>query len=355
MPNVYRLAAPILRTLDPERAHRLTVFALKLGFGPGTRAPDPENLAVSLFGLQFPNPIGLAAGFDKNAEVPAAILKMGFGFTEVGTVTPLPQPGNPKPRLFRLTEDQAVINRMGFNNQGLDVVAQRLAQLPPHIGLVGANVGANKNSDNRVTDYVVGVRRLWGRADYFTINVSSPNTPGLRGLQDKAALDELLSEIQTVRLACRQDIGGDKPILLKVAPDLEDEAIADIAQLVQAHHIDGLIISNTTIGLRDQLRSSFASEAGGLSGAPLLGLSTDVLAKFYRATNGAVPLVGVGGIASAQDAYLKIKAGASLLQLYSALTFQGPDLIEQIKQGLSQMLARDGFAKVQDAVGSDHR
>jgi len=355
MANLYRLAAPILRALDPERAHGLTILALKWGLGPTAQQHDPENLAINVLGLQFPNPIGLAAGFDKNAEVPQAMLQMGFGFTEVGTVTPQPQAGNPKPRLFRLVDDQAVINRMGFNNQGLEAAIQRLQALPSKHGIVGANVGANKTSSNRIQDYVVGIRKLWTYADYFTVNVSSPNTPGLRGLQDKESLDELLREVQAVRADCRQEYGTHKPILLKVAPDLEDGAIEDIATLVIDHQIDGLIVSNTTIGRREDLKSPLASETGGLSGVPLFGLSTDVLAKFYRATKGSVPLVGVGGIASADDAYRKIKAGASLLQLYSALTFQGPDMIMRLKEGLSEALVRDGFARLSDAVGIDHK
>ena len=355
MPNLYRLAAPVLRALDPERAHGLTVLSLKMGLGPVAAQTDPENLAIDVFNLRFPNPVGLAAGFDKNADVPDAMLRLGLGFTEVGTVTPLPQPGNPKPRLFRLVEDQAVINRMGFNNHGLEHVASRLADLSKRKGIIGANVGANKTSDDRVNDYVLGIRRLWDLADYFTVNVSSPNTPGLRGLQDKSALDDLLQKVHAARESCRQVSGVNRPILLKVAPDLEDGAIGDIAELVQAHHIDGLIVSNTTIGLRDQLKSTFAHEAGGLSGVPLYDLSTDILSKFYAATKGQVPLVGVGGIASAEDAYRKIKAGASLVQLYSALSFQGPDLIEDIKLGVSQYLEQDGFACLQDAVGVDQR
>jgi len=355
MPNLYRFAAPVLRAIDPERAHGLTILALKWGLGPTVHHPDPDNLAIDVFGLRFPNPIGLAAGFDKNAEVPQAMLRMGFGFAEVGTVTPQPQPGNTKPRLFRLSEDQAIINRMGFNNQGLEAVAQRLKGLPAKRGLVGANVGANKTSDDRIQDYVVGIRKLWAYADYFTVNVSSPNTPGLRGLQDKDSLDALLRQVQAAREECRQESGLHKPVLLKVAPDLEDGAIEDIAALVEQHQIDGLIVSNTTIGLREDLKSPFASETGGLSGAPLLGLSTNILAKFYLATKGRVPLVGVGGIACAEDAYRKIKAGASLVQLYSALTFQGPDLILQLKEGLSEALARDGLTKLSDAVGIDHK
>lgn len=354
MPNLYRFARPVLQALDPERAHGLTVKALKWGFGPRYDRDDPENLSIDVFGLRFPNPIGLAAGFDKNAEVPQAMLQMGLGFTEVGTVTPRPQPGNPKPRLYRLVEDRAVINRMGFNNQGLDAVASRLKELPANRGIVGANVGANKDSEDRVQDYVLGLRRLWTYADYFTVNVSSPNTPGLRGLQDKESLDELLKEVHAARQSCRQESGVTRPVLLKVAPDLEDGAIEDIAALVKQHQIDGLIVSNTTIGLRDKLKSHLASESGGLSGEPLFALSTEILAKFFQATNGNIPLVGVGGIASADDAYRKIKAGASLLQVYSALTYQGPDLIERLKQGLSDALARDGYRQLSDAVGIDH-
>ncbi len=350
MSVLFRLAAPVLHLLDPERAHGLTIRALKWGFAPKARADD-ARLACQRFGLTFPNPVGIAAGFDKNGEVPDAILRMGCGFAEVGTVTPRPQMGNPKPRLFRLHDDQAVINRMGFNNAGLDALIARLEARRRNPGIVGGNLGANKDSDDRIKDYVTGLSRLYGLVDYFVINISSPNTPGLRGLQDRASLEDLLSRLCATRAA----LAGEKtptPLLLKVAPDLDSQAREDIAAIVMAHHLDGMIISNTTIGLRDQLRSKHGNEAGGLSGAPLMPMATEVLADFYRLTGGAIPLIGVGGIASGADAYAKICHGASLLQLYSALTFQGPDLITRIKEDLLSALDRDGFASLDDAIGS---
>ena len=346
-----QLALPVLRSLDPEQAHGLTVKALQWGLGPRSRYQDPPELGMEVLGLTFPNPVGLAAGFDKNGEVPDAMLSAGFGFVEVGTVTPLPQPGNPRPRLFRLSEDQAVINRMGFNNAGLDAMERTLAARQGRPGLVGANLGANKDSTDRIGDYVTGLVRLISLADYFTINISSPNTPGLRGLQDRRALEELLERLVEARMIATPAGQGAKPILLKVAPDLDRQAREEIAAVVLSYPIDGMIVSNTTIGLRDQLTSPHAEEDGGLSGAPLRDLSTKVLRDFYQLTNGQLTLIGVGGISCGQDAYDKIRAGASLVQLYSALTFQGPSLITKIKMELGELLAQDGFETLREAVG----
>lgn len=335
-----------MHLLGPEDAHTLAIAALKLGLGP-RGAPDDPILAGSLAGLEMPNVVGLAPGFDKNAEVFAPMLRAGFGFVECGTVTPKPQAGNPRPRLFRLSEDRAVINRLGFNNQGLDAFAGRLARRGA--GVVGANIGANKDSADRIGDYVAGLQRLWGLASYFTINISSPNTPGLRALQTKAALEELLGRLAEARAAL--PAAGRVPMFLKVAPDLEAGEAATIAETVIAHGLAGVIVSNTTIS-RPPLKSRFRDETGGLSGAPLMDLATRVLAEFAEAAAGRLILIGVGGIASGADAYAKIRAGASAVQLYSALVFEGPGLVSRIKRDLAIRLRADGFASVGQAVGA---
>lgn len=341
----YALARPLLFALDPETAHGLTIKALKTGLVLPAGADDPI-LATTLAGLALPNPIGLAAGFDKNAEVPDALLRLGFGFVEAGTVTPLPQPGNPRPRMFRLVEDRAVINRLGFNNQGLDAFVGRLRARAGRTGIVGANVGANKDAADRIADYEQGVAAVRGHAGYITVNISSPNTPGLRALQSREALAELVGRAMTAR-------GPDgPPLFVKVAPDLTEEDIRDIAEVAMAGGIDGLIVSNTTIA-RPALRSRHAGEAGGLSGAPLLEPSTQVLRAFRAATAGRLPLIGVGGIASGADAYAKIRAGASAVQLYTGLVYGGPGLVGQIKRELAACLRRDGLASVGAAVGLD--
>jgi dihydroorotate dehydrogenase len=337
---------PLLFRLDPEIAHRFTVNALKLKPSRRTLAVD-KALAVDVAGLSFPNPVGLAAGFDKDAEVPDALIDLGFGFVEIGTITPLAQGGNAKPRLFRLVEDNAVINRMGFNNRGHVAAHARLQRLGAGRGPIGVNIGANKHSSDRIGDYVAGVRTMADVASYLTINISSPNTPGLRGLQDK---DQLLALLDAVR-AARGENGP--PLFLKLAPDLEPQAIDDIAAVVVSR-VDGLIISNTTIS-RPPLRSRYASEAGGLSGAPLAALAHQRLRDFYAATGGTIPLIAVGGIASAEDAYARIRSGASLVQLYSALIFHGPGLANAITRGLKRLLERDGFASVAEAIGADSR
>jgi dihydroorotate dehydrogenase len=346
---VHDLAARGLRALDPEDAHRLTIALLRTGLGPRRPNDGAPVLATRLCGLNLPSCIGLAAGFDKNAEVPDAMLRAGLGFVECGTVTPLPQVGNPRPRLFRLTEDRAVINRMGFNNEGLEAVARRLEGRPRR-GVVGANIGANKDSADRIGDYVLGLTRLWGRADYFTVNISSPNTPGLRALQTGEALRELLGRLDEARAGLRTG-GRDHPVFLKVAPDLADDEIETIVEVSVAHGLDAIIAGNTTLS-RPGLGSKHRDEAGGLSGAPLMGLSTTVLGRFHQAAAGRIALVGAGGIASGADAYAKIRAGASAVQLYSALALDGADLIGRIAGDLAARLEADGFSSAAEAVGA---
>jgi len=340
--SLHSRATAALRILDAETAHGLAIKALKSGLGPRDGGRADPMLATPLAGLALPNPVGLAAGFDKDAEVPDAMLATGCGFVECGTVTPLPQAGNPRPRLFRLRADRAVINRLGFNNKGLEAFAQRLAGRARQ-GIVGANLGANKDTQDRVADYVAGLTRLQGLCDYFTVNVSSPNTPGLRNLQSRDALDELLARLAAAR-------AGATPVFLKVAPDLEDSEIGDIAEAVTRHGFDGIIVSNTTLSRPPSLISPEKSETGGLSGAPLFDLSTEVLRRFRRATPDMV-LIGVGGIASGADAYAKIRAGAAAVQLYSALAYEGPGLIGRIKKDLAARLKADGFTSVAEAVG----
>ena len=345
---LYPLLRPLAFLLDPERAHRLTVRALKAK--PAGRPPRPDPvLATRVAGLSFPNPVGLAAGFDKDAEVPDAMLGLGFGFVEVGTLTPRPQEGNPKPRLFRLAEDRAVINRMGFNNRGLEEARLRLHARTYEWsdGIVGVNIGANKESvagAAAIADYVQGARAMAPVADYLTVNISSPNTPGLRALQDKGALDELLAAVMAGR-------GRPKPVFLKVAPDLEPADIDDIVAVSIDRRIDALIVGNTTVS-RPPLRSKHRDEAGGLSGAPLAPLALQRLKDFRAASGGALPLIAAGGIASGEDAYERIRAGASLVQLYSALVYKGPGLAKRINRELKALLARDGFATVGEAVGA---
>lgn len=343
---LYSFARPFLFLADAERAHVLSLAALKIMPFPDL-GHMADNLRVEVAGLSFPNPVGLAAGYDKNAEVPLEILRLGFGFTEVGTLTPLAQGGNPKPRLFRLTQDNAVINRMGFNNDGQADAIARLRMLPPAAlkGPLGINIGANKDSEDRIADYVTGVRNMCPYADYLAINISSPNTPGLRALQDKSALDDLLARA----MAARSDA---TPVFLKVAPDLEPADIDDIVEVSMARGIAALIVSNTTIS-RPPLKSRHAGEAGGLSGAPLRDLAQQRLIDFRKASGGQIPLVGVGGISSAEDAYARIRAGASLVQIYSALVYEGPGLARKINKGLEQLLRRDGFASIAEVVGVD--
>ncbi len=340
------VAARLLHALDPEDAHGVTIRALQAGLGPRGGADDPI-LATEVAGLSLPNCVGLAPGFDKNAQVFGPMLRAGFGFVECGTVTPLAQTGNPRPRLFRLSEDRAVINRMGFNNEGLEPFAARLARRGP--GIVGANIGANKDATDRIGDYVTGLIRLWGLASYFTINISSPNTPGLRALQTKAALEELLGRLAAARDSLPAE--GLVPMFLKVAPDLEDGEVEAIVETVVANGLSGIIVSNTTIS-RPPLASRHAVEAGGLSGAPLTDLSTRTLIRFAQASHGRAALIGAGGIGSGADAYARIRAGAQAVQLYSAMVFEGPGVVTRIKRDLAARLRADGFATVAQAVGA---
>ena len=345
--SLHDVATGLLRRFDPEDAHRLAVTGLKLGLGPRAPRDDDPILAVNLAGLALPNCVGLAAGFDKNAEAYAGLLAAGFGFVECGTVTPLPQAGNPRPRLFRLSEDQAVINRMGFNNAGLEAFAGRLDR--PRGGVVGANLGANKDSADRIGDYVTGLNRLWRLADYFTINISSPNTPGLRALQGRAALDELLGRLNAARARLTAE-DRRRPVFLKVAPDLEPDEPPAIVDACLAHGVDGLIVSNTTLARPRTLRSPFREQAGGLSGAPLLEPSTHRLREFAEAAAGRLVLIGAGGIASGDDAFAKLRAGATAVQLYSALVYGGPGLVVRLKRQLAERLRAEGFASAAQAV-----
>lgn len=349
------LFRPLIHLLPPECAHNLGLFALSNGLVPMPRPLRDPALQVRAFGLEFANPVGLAAGFDKNAVAINALLAQGFGFVEAGTVTPQPQAGNPRPRIFRLPEDEAVINRLGFNNGGLVAFSKNFTRRNPRMGVAGANIGKNKDSESAVADYVRGMQAVYPHADYITVNISSPNTVGLRALQKRDALAELLDAIILARQACETTHEKHVPLLLKVAPDLDEGEKKDIAELVLAHGFDGLIVSNTTISRPDSLQGASKGEQGGLSGKPLMALSTQTLADFYRLTEGKIPLIGVGGIASAEDAYAKIRAGATLVQLYSALVYQGFGVVRTINKGLSELLARDGFKQVADAVGADAR
>jgi dihydroorotate dehydrogenase len=341
---LFDLARPALFALDPERAHRLTVRALTLA--PRMRPAQTGPLAIDVAGLTFPNPLGMAAGFDKDAEVPDQLLGLGFGFAEVGSITPRPQAGNPQPRLFRLVEDRAIINRMGFNNGGAEVARDRLQRRADRPGIVGVNVGANKDSEDRIADYVAMTRTMAPLASYLAVNISSPNTPGLRALQDESALAGLLDAV----IEARGPSGP--PVFLKVAPDLEPADIDAIARIAIERQLGALIVSNTTIS-RPQLASPHAGEAGGLSGAPLRELAQQRLRDFRTATGGSIPLVGVGGIASAEDAWARIRAGASLVQLYSAMVYGGPGLPRRILRGLEELMRLDGFASIAEAVGSE--
>jgi dihydroorotate dehydrogenase len=343
---------PLLRWFDPEDAHRMAIQGLRLLPPMRPRLDDPK-LAVRAFGLNFPNPIGMAAGFDKSAEVPDALLRLGFGFVEIGTVTPRSQIGNPRPRLFRLERDEAVVNRMGFNNDGADAVLRRLAARAHHGGIVGVNVGANKDSVDRVADYVKLIETFAPVASYFTVNVSSPNTPGLRNLQQASALDDLLAKVIDARERVRQN-AGDSPVLLKIAPDLSLAELDDVVHIARSRRVDGMIVANTTVArlstLREQTR---AKEQGGLSGRPLFRLSTRMVAETYVRAEGAFPLVGVGGIDTGGAALTKIRAGASLIQLYSSLIYKGVGLVDAIKNDLASTLLRTGRDSLSEIVGAD--
>jgi dihydroorotate dehydrogenase len=343
---------PLLRWFDPEDAHRLAIQGLRL-LPPMRPRPDDPKLGVRAFGLNFPNPVGMAAGFDKSAEAPDALLRLGFGFVEIGSVTPKPQAGNPRPRLFRLERDEAVVNRMGFNNDGADAVLRRLANRAHLSGIVGVNVGANKDSPDRVADYVKLIETFAPVASYFTVNVSSPNTPGLRNLQQAAALDDLLAKVIDARERVRQN-AGDSPVLLKIAPDLTLNELDDVVHIARSRRVDGMIVGNTTIARSSTLREqNRAKEQGGLSGRPLFRLSTRMVAETYVRAEGAFPLVGVGGIDSGGAALTKIRAGASLIQLYSSLIYKGLALVDDIKRDLASTLLRTGRDSLSEIVGAD--
>lgn len=352
LPKLFGLVRPALFTLDPETGHRLAVQSLKAmpTRGAGSSLAKAGATQVSVAGLRFPNPVGVAAGFDKDAEVPDALLGLGFGFTEVGSITPKPQAGNPRPRLFRLTEDAGVINRMGFNNAGAQVALGRLKTRAAQPGIVGINIGANKDAEDRIADYAQMTRLMAPYASYLAVNVSSPNTPGLRTLQDEGALTALIDGVIEARDAVTPE--APPPIFLKVAPDLEPADIDAIARIALEKQLGALIVSNTTIS-RPDLRSRHAGETGGLSGAPLRELAQQRLRDFRKATGGQIPLIGVGGIASAEHAWERIKAGASLVQLYSAMVYHGPGLGAQMAAGLERLMKREGYASIAEAVGTE--
>lgn len=348
-----RLAGALLRRLDPERAHAIGLWALRQGLVPSAGRIDDPILRIALWGRTFANPVGLAAGFDKDARAVGPLFGLGFGFLEVGSITPQPQAGNPRPRVFRLPDDQSVINRYGFNSRGLDAAAGELTRwrrrsLP---GPLGVNLGKNKESPDAGRDYATAAARLAPLADYLVINVSSPNTPGLRALQGRDELARLLGQVRSGLAKS----GAAPPLLLKIAPDLTDQDLREIAEVALETKVDGLIATNTTVSRPPSLKGPARHEAGGLSGRALFELSTEVLAKAYRMTHGRVPLIGVGGISSGHDAYRKIRAGASLVQLYTALIYQGPGLVGAINRELAELLRKDGFDSLEEAVGADHR
>jgi len=356
MPNFYSLIRPVLRRLPAEAARDLTLRALELGLDrfmverASQQQLDPPILAQRLWGLDFPNPVGLAAGYDKDGRVSEAMRRLGFGFVEVGTVTPHPQAGNLKPRVFRLEEDQAIVNRMGFNSDGLDAVVDRLSRRRSP-GVIGVNLGKNRDSQDAAGDYALGIRRMAKLSDYLVVNISSPNTPGLRDLQRRGNLEALLRALTRTR----EESGHGVPLLVKIAPDLTQPEREDIASIVLDARIDGLVVANTTVERKVGLVSPYAKEAGGLSGRPLFASSTALLSDMYRLTQGRIPLIGVGGIANAADAFAKIRAGASLVQLYTALVFAGPILVSEIKRGLVSLLGVNGFSSIAAAVGTGTR
>jgi dihydroorotate dehydrogenase len=344
--GLFGLGQALLLALDPERAHDLAVKSLELGLYPRATEPDDKRLAQRIFGLDFPNPIGMAAGFDKDARVPRELLATGLGFVEVGTLTPRAQSGNPLPRVFRSQADRAIINRLGFNNEGQEAALQRLQHRPA--GVVGVNIGAGRDSSDRSADYVSGIERMGSVASYFTVNISSPNTPGLRDLQAPETLDALLKRALTARGA----LANKPPLLVKLAPDLADADLPEVVDVIVANGVDAIVVSNTTL-MRDGLKdATFSRETGGLSGRPLFARSTRMLARVYRLTQGKLPLVGVGGVDSGETAVAKIEAGASLLQLYTGLVFEGPGLIGRIKQALVVAIERAGAHDLKPLIGA---
>ncbi len=353
-----RLVLAALYRLEPEAAHNLALWVLEHGLAGHRRISDDPILTTALWGLTFRNPVGLAAGFDKDARVIDAILNLGFGFVEAGTVTPLPQPGNPKPRLFRLEEDRGVINRLGFNSGGVDAFVERLKKRqarPRAAGIVGANVGKNKTTEDGAADYAIGIEKVAPFADYLVCNISSPNTPGLRALQARAPIEDLLTRALAARARALSNDARLPPLVVKIAPDLSDQEMQDVAEISLALKLDGIMIGNTTVARGPELRSRWSNEAGGLSGEPLFELSTRRVADMYRLTGGRIPLIGTGGIATGAQAFAKIRAGASLVQVYSALVFEGVGLAGRITADLARLLRAGGFSTVAEAVGSDHR
>jgi len=343
--GLFGLGQRLLLALPPERAHDLAVKSLELGLYPRATEADDRRLGQHLFGLDFPNPVGMAAGFDKNARVPRELLAMGFGFVEVGTLTPNAQSGNKQPRMFRSMTDRAVINRLGFNNEGQEAALRRLRGAG---GIVGVNIGAGRDSKDRIGDYVSGINRMAEVASYFTVNISSPNTPGLRDLQAPEALDALLSRVQQARAATR----AKPPLLVKLAPDIAEEDLSEVVRVIVDHGVDGIVVSNTTLSRAGLSDPSFAKEEGGLSGRPLFARATRMLARIYRLTDGKLPLIGVGGVDSPETALVKIEAGASLLQLYTGLVFEGPALIGRIKQAMVAAMEQTGAESLNPLIGA---
>ena len=355
MTDIHSLLLPVLRLLPPEAAHRATIRALAWGMGPKDRTPDDPVLATSVWGLDFRNPIGLSAGFDKGAEVPDAMLAAGFGFVEAGTVTPLPQPGNPKPRMFRLSQDNAAINRLGFNGQGLAPYVRRVSARGKGLGPFGANIGKNKVTEDGATDYEIGIEAVAPYADYLVANISSPNTPGLRAMQGRKILKDMIERVLRARARAMPDAARRPPLIIKIAPDLDEGERADIAAVIIDTGVDGMTVANTTVQRPADMTDLQTQEAGGLSGAPLFPLALQIVGDMYRRTEGKVPIIGCGGVSSGADAYAMIRAGASVVQLYTALVFHGPALIPRIKQELTALLKQDGFEHVADAVGVDFK
>ena len=347
---LFDIARPLLFALDPEQAHELTLKSLEAGVYPRPPAPDDARLATRVWGLEMPNPFGMAAGFDKDARVPDALIGMGFGHTEVGSITPRAQPGNPRPRIFRLVEDRAMINRLGFNNGGHAAALERLRRRHGS-GIVGVNVGANKDAIDRAADYVAGIATFADVAGYFTVNVSSPNTPGLRDLQAPAALDDLVARVLAERDRIAAERRVHRPVVVKLAPDLAEDDLAPIIDVLMRRGVDGIAVGNTTLSRKGLKQAAQGKEAGGLSGQPLFHRATVLLARVYQLTGGRVPLIGIGGITSGETAVAKVEAGATLLQLYTGLVFGGPGLIPQMKAALVQRLERNGLTRLSDAVG----
>ncbi len=355
MIDIHSLILPLLRLFPSEPAHNLTIWALEMGLGPSDRVPDDPVLETEVWGLKFRNPVGLSAGFDKGAKVPDAMMRAGFGFAEAGTVTPLPQPGNPKPRMFRLSMDNAAINRLGFNGQGLGPFLKKISRREPGLGPFGANVGKNKLTEDGAADYEIGIEAVARYADYLVCNISSPNTPGLRAMQGRAIMADMINRSLKARARAIPEEEKRPPLIMKIAPDLNDIERTDIATVILESGVDGITVANTTVQRPSEMTDPRTHEAGGLSGAPLFPIALEIIGDMYRRTGGRVPIIGCGGVASGNDAYRMIRAGASLIQIYTALVFFGPVIVPRIKQDLAKLIKGDGFSSVKDAVGADHR